>query len=78
MRASVRSSWKDRMQRGDSLTTFRIYDVNIFTNDAEPFLQSADWLSQFGEVLIYQKEELNFYGTGFSQPAGGFQGWQPH
>jgi len=41
------------------------HDVNIFTNEAEPFLQDAGWLSQFGEVLIYQKEELVFYGQTF-------------
>lgn len=41
------------------------FDVNIFTNDSEPFLQSAGWLSQFGEVMIYQKEELKFYGQAF-------------
>ena len=41
------------------------FDVNIFTDDAEPFLQNAGWFSQFGEVLIYQKEELIFYGQAF-------------
>ena len=41
------------------------FDVNIFTNGAEPFLQNSGWLSQFGEVLIYQKEEMNFYGQAF-------------
>jgi len=41
------------------------FDLNIFTLDAEPFLKSTDWLSQFGEVLIYQKEELVFYGQAF-------------
>ncbi|MDP2966540.1 MAG: aminoglycoside 6-adenylyltransferase [Pelolinea sp.] len=41
------------------------YDVNIFTRDAEPYLKSACWLDQFGEVLVYQKEELVFYGQAF-------------
>ena len=41
------------------------YDVNIFTNEAEPFLQNVDWIKQFGEVLIYQKEELEFYDQAF-------------
>lgn len=41
------------------------YDVNIFTRDARPYLNDDQWLNQFGEVLIYQKEELNFYGQPF-------------
>ena len=38
------------------------YDVNIFTNDARPYLENDQWLKQFGEVLIYQKEAFEIYG----------------
>jgi aminoglycoside 6-adenylyltransferase len=50
---------------GNFIDALSDYDVNIFTINAEPFLKNANWLSQFGEVLIYQKEELNFYGQTF-------------
>jgi aminoglycoside 6-adenylyltransferase len=38
------------------------YDVNIFTNDARHYLSSDLWLKQFGDVLIYQKEQLEIFG----------------
>jgi len=37
------------------------YDVNIFTRDAEAWLKDDQWMNQFGKMLIYQKEELDFY-----------------
>jgi aminoglycoside 6-adenylyltransferase len=41
------------------------YDVNIFTGDAGPYLKNSRWLAQFGDVLIYLKEELIFFGQAF-------------
>lgn len=41
------------------------YNVNVFTRDAELYLKNACWLNQFGEVLLYQKEELDFNGQAF-------------
>jgi aminoglycoside 6-adenylyltransferase len=38
------------------------YDVNIFTNDAKVYMVNDQWLRQFGEVLIYQKEHFEIYG----------------
>lgn len=37
------------------------YDVNIFTHDAKHYLKEDQWMNQFGKVLIYQKEEFDFY-----------------
>jgi aminoglycoside 6-adenylyltransferase len=37
------------------------YDVNIFTRNARPYLNDDLWMGQFGNVLIYQKEEFDFY-----------------
>ena len=39
------------------------YDINIFARDYHHYLADDRWLSQFGEVLLYQKEEFQFYGT---------------
>ncbi len=50
---------------GKFTDTLSDYDVNIFTGDAGPYLNNSRWLTQFGDVLIYQKEELIFFGQTF-------------
>ncbi len=47
---------------GQFIDALSDYDINVFSDHADPFLQGADWLKQFGRVLIYQKEEMDFYG----------------
>ncbi len=39
------------------------YDVNIFATDYEKYLVDDAWMSQFGSVLVYQKEQIQFYDT---------------
>ncbi len=38
------------------------YDVNVYTLDAPKYEREHAWLSQFGELLLYQNEEFHFYG----------------
>ena len=33
------------------------YDINIYARSFEGYLTADRWMSQFGEVLLYQKEE---------------------
>jgi aminoglycoside 6-adenylyltransferase len=37
------------------------YDINIFATNYEKYLADDAWLSQFGPVLVYQKEQFPFY-----------------
>jgi len=37
------------------------YDVNIFASNYEKYLADDAWMSQFGAVLVYQKEHFPFY-----------------
>ena len=37
------------------------YDINIHTRNAEKYLSDDQWLNQIGEVLLYQKEQFQFY-----------------
>ena len=37
------------------------YDINIFASSYEKYLADDTWMSQFGPVLVYQKEQLQFY-----------------
>lgn len=37
------------------------YDINVFTGNADKYLLKDHWLGQIGEVLIYQKEQIQFY-----------------
>lgn len=37
------------------------YDLNIYTRNAEKYLSDDQWLSQIGEVLLYKKEQFQFY-----------------
>ena len=37
------------------------YDINIYTCNAEKYLIDDRWLSQIGEVLLYKKEQFQFY-----------------
>jgi aminoglycoside 6-adenylyltransferase len=39
------------------------YDVNIFASNYEKYLADDAWMSQFGAVLVYQKEQFQFYDT---------------
>jgi aminoglycoside 6-adenylyltransferase len=39
------------------------YDINIYARSFERYLDDDNWLSQFGEVLLYQKETYQFYTT---------------
>jgi len=41
------------------------YDMNVFTLDAGAWLENDQWLEQFGEVLLYQKETLAFHSWEF-------------
>src|SRR5512136_2744949 len=37
------------------------YDVNIFASRYDKYLADDVWMSQFGPVLVYQKEQFQFY-----------------
>jgi aminoglycoside 6-adenylyltransferase len=37
------------------------YDVNIFAVNYEKYLADDAWMSQIGQVLVYQKEQIQFY-----------------
>ena len=37
------------------------YDVNIFAVNYDRYLADDAWMSQFGPVLVYQKEQFRFY-----------------
>ena len=37
------------------------YDINIFASNYEKYLADDAWMSQFGAVLVYQKEQFPFY-----------------
>ena len=37
------------------------YDINIFASNYEKYLADDAWMSQFGPVLVYQKEQFPFY-----------------
>ncbi|MBE3115544.1 MAG: aminoglycoside 6-adenylyltransferase [Actinobacteria bacterium] len=37
------------------------YDLNLFCINYDSYLSNADWLDQFGKVLLYQKEQFQFY-----------------
>src|SRR5512136_2892993 len=37
------------------------YDVNIFVFDYNKYLADDAWMSQFGAVLVYRKEQFPFY-----------------
>jgi predicted nucleotidyltransferase len=37
------------------------YDINIYTRNAKKYLIDDRWLSQVGEVLLYKKEQFQFY-----------------
>ncbi len=39
------------------------YDVNIFARNYDKYLSDDRWLGKIGEVLLYQKEQFQFYGT---------------
>ncbi len=39
------------------------YDINIFSRDFDRYLSDDGWMSQFGDVLVYQKEMFQFYGA---------------
>lgn len=39
------------------------YDINIYALDYERYLLDDRWLSQLGDVLIYQKEQFQFCDT---------------
>ena len=39
------------------------YDINIYARRYEPYLRDDRWMSRFGEVLLYQKEEFQFYAA---------------
>jgi aminoglycoside 6-adenylyltransferase len=39
------------------------YDINIFSRDYERYLADDRWMEQLGDVLLYQKEEISFYGA---------------
>lgn len=43
---------------GGAVDALSDYDVNVFSDSAGRYLQSAGWLGQFGRVLIYQKEQF--------------------
>jgi aminoglycoside 6-adenylyltransferase len=37
------------------------YDVNIYALNYEKYLMDDRWMSQIGQVLLYQKEQFQFY-----------------
>ncbi len=37
------------------------YDVNVYGRDCNKYLVDDKWMSRIGEVLLYQKEDLQFY-----------------
>jgi len=39
------------------------YDINIFAVNYDKYLTDDAWMSQFGPVLVYQKEQFLFYDT---------------
>jgi len=39
------------------------YDVNIFAFDRDKYLTDDRWMSQLGDVLLYQKEQFPFCGV---------------
>jgi aminoglycoside 6-adenylyltransferase len=39
------------------------YDINIFATHYEKYINDDSWLSQIGEVMLYQKEQIIFYGA---------------
>jgi len=39
------------------------YDINIFSSNYEKYLIQDGWMARIGEVLLYQKEHLEFYDT---------------
>jgi len=39
------------------------YDINIYARDYEKYLVDDRWMSQIGQVLLYQKEQIQFYET---------------
>jgi len=39
------------------------YDVNIFSRNFDKYLADDRWMRHIGEVLLYQKEEFQFYDT---------------
>ena len=39
------------------------YDINVFTRDCGRYLTDDRWMEQIGDVLVYQKEQLLFYGA---------------
>jgi|GEM_PF-669332 len=39
------------------------YDINIYALDYEHYLSDDRWMSQIGDVLLYQKEHFQFYET---------------
>jgi aminoglycoside 6-adenylyltransferase len=48
---------------GDQVDALSDYDINIYAHSFEHYLNDDGWMSQFGEVLLYQKEVFQFYGT---------------
>ena len=39
------------------------YDVNIYALNYEKYLRDDRWMSQIGQVLLYQKEQFQFYAA---------------
>ncbi len=37
------------------------YDINIFAINYDKYLADDAWMNQFGPVLVYQKEQFQFY-----------------
>ncbi len=37
------------------------YDINIYSRDYARYISDDEWMNQFGEVLLYQKEVFQFY-----------------
>jgi aminoglycoside 6-adenylyltransferase len=46
---------------GSQVDELSDYDVDIFASNYEKYLTDDAWMSQFGQVLVYQKEQIQFY-----------------
>ncbi|MFC1898535.1 aminoglycoside 6-adenylyltransferase, partial [Candidatus Cloacimonadota bacterium] len=42
---------------------FSDYDINLFADDSESFIESDEWFEQFDEIIVFQKEGTYYKNT---------------